>query len=278
MAIPVMNKPATTKSSLKAPSKNWLTLSATESPTEFKQTGLPAGLSLAAATGLITGSPTAAVGKYTVKISAKNASGTSTEVSFEWEITAEVKITSPGNQVSKERVAITPLALAAAGTTPLTWKAVSLPLGLSISASTGEITGTPTTPEAKHTVKLEVKSVDGGEASITIEWTVEVSAPGVTNPGEQVSITGVAITPVQIETQGPATTFVVEKLPLGLSMSASGLITGTPSQVISESKTVVVKVTGTGGTTTINFEWKIMFGILPTPDTIIEYGHIGVFT
>jgi putative Ig domain-containing protein len=50
---------------------------ATNTPTSYDATGLPAGLALNAATGLITGTPTA-VGVAMVTLSATSSSGTST--------------------------------------------------------------------------------------------------------------------------------------------------------------------------------------------------------
>ena len=48
---------------------------ATNSPTSFGATGLPAGLAISTATGLISGTPTTA-GSSTVTLSATNAGGT----------------------------------------------------------------------------------------------------------------------------------------------------------------------------------------------------------
>src|SRR5207244_11487612 len=50
-------------------------ITATNNPTSFNATGLPAGLTVNTSTGLISGTPTTA-GTYTVTISATNAGGT----------------------------------------------------------------------------------------------------------------------------------------------------------------------------------------------------------
>src|SRR5262249_23016615 len=54
------------------------TITATNSPTSFGATGLPAGLSFNSGSGLISGSPTT-VGVSTVTLSATNAGGTGTK-------------------------------------------------------------------------------------------------------------------------------------------------------------------------------------------------------
>src|SRR5207302_5080769 len=53
------------------------TITATNNPTSYDASGLPAGLSVNTSTGLISGTPTTA-GTYTVTISATNAGGTGT--------------------------------------------------------------------------------------------------------------------------------------------------------------------------------------------------------
>ena len=49
-------------------------------PTSYNATGLPAGLTINPATGLISGTPTVAAGTFTVTLSAANATGTGTAI------------------------------------------------------------------------------------------------------------------------------------------------------------------------------------------------------
>ena len=109
-------------------------------------TGLPTGLAISSA-GLITGTPSVA-GTYSVSLSATDNLGYSGSASFTWAITGSVSVATPANKSSISGSAISALSNSAtdssSGTT-LTWSATGLPNGLSIFASTGTISGTPST-------------------------------------------------------------------------------------------------------------------------------------
>jgi hypothetical protein len=64
-------------------------ITATNTPTSYGATGLPAGLSVSTGTGLISGTPTA-TGTSTVTLSASNASGTGTAI-----LTVNITLTGP---------------------------------------------------------------------------------------------------------------------------------------------------------------------------------------
>jgi hypothetical protein len=74
--VPVISSPLTLSAPLAGPAVSYQ-IAASGSPTLFGATGLPAGLSIDTAKGLITGTPTAA-GTTSVTISATNANGTGT--------------------------------------------------------------------------------------------------------------------------------------------------------------------------------------------------------
>ncbi len=87
-------------------------------------------------------------------------------------------LTSPGSQVSGEGQAIT---LLIAGTDPdvptdtLAWSATGLPPGLSISPTTGEISGTVSVTAAvasPYSVDVTVDDGNGGTDTVTFAWTV----------------------------------------------------------------------------------------------------------
>ncbi|MFD8316730.1 M4 family metallopeptidase [Kitasatospora purpeofusca] len=82
-----------------------------------------------------------------------------------------VTVTSPGNQSTKVGTAVNLAIKATGGTAPLTYSATGLPAGLSINASTGAVTGTPTTIGTSNvTVTAKDSANKTGTASFT--WAV----------------------------------------------------------------------------------------------------------
>jgi len=85
-----------------------------------------------------------------------------------------------------------------------------------------------------------------------------VETVSVTNPGNQTSTAGTAIGTLQIaatDSQGKALTYSATGLPAGLSISASGAITGTPTTA-GTSTVVVTASSGTASGTT-QFSWTV---------------------
>jgi hypothetical protein len=101
-----------------------------------------------------------------------------------------VTVTSPGNQSTAVGTAVSLQVQAsdsASGQT-LTYSATGLPAGLSINASSGLITGTPTTA-GTSSVTVTAKDTTGATGSATFTWTVNSAGSGCTaqqligNPG-----------------------------------------------------------------------------------------------
>jgi subtilisin family serine protease len=97
-------------------------------------------------------------------------------------------IANPGNRTGTVNVVTSLQMSASGGSTPYTWSATGLPTGLSINASSGLISGTPTTA-ATFTVTVIARDTAGQTASATFSWTIasagSCSSPGqkLTNPG-----------------------------------------------------------------------------------------------
>ena len=147
-------------------------------PVSYKATGLPAGLSLTPSTGLITGAPVSA-GTNTVTATVTDGVLSNSQT-FTWSIAAPTTppivnlppvLTNPGNQTSVVGKAIT---LQLVGSDPekqpISYLAGGLPAGLTVTASTGLITGVPLTV-GTNTVTAAV--FDGKSVSSTIfTWSI----------------------------------------------------------------------------------------------------------
>ena len=127
------------------------------------------------------------------------------------------------------------------GTTPYTYSVTSgtLPAGLSLSTSTGAVTGTPTTVYATANVVFSVQDANGVVASTTSTVIFTVGAASTTISATATSTAqsltlGTAITSFSPLTPSGGTTpytySYTGTLPTGLSFSVStGAVTGTPS-------------------------------------------------
>jgi len=132
----------------------------------FSATGLPAGLSMNASTGLISGTPGAS-GTSSVVVQVSDTDGASTTITFSFVVapaTATVTIANPGTQQGTVN-SLYSLSLSATTTTPhgvLTFTASGLPSGLSLRAGTNVISGTPV---AAGTTTVTIKAADSSGVS-----------------------------------------------------------------------------------------------------------------
>lgn len=143
-------------------------------PYTWSATGLPTGLSIASATGTVSGTPTTA-GTSQVTVTATDAAGKKGSAAFTWTVTTPgtgtPTLVNPGSQnVYIGRPVNLPLQ-ATGGTTPYTFTAVNLPAGLTLNATTGVVSGTPTAWGFRNAT-LTVTDAAGKKASVTVTFTV----------------------------------------------------------------------------------------------------------
>ena len=146
---------------------------ATNSPSSYNATPLPAGLAINTGTGLISGTPTAA-GTTNVTISATNANGTDSRT-LVLTVTAPPApvVTSAGTASGVVGDAFTYQIIAT--NSPASYNATGLPAGLSVNTSSGLISGTPTVAGTSN-VTLSATNA-GGTGTKALTLTVATSGP-----------------------------------------------------------------------------------------------------
>ena len=230
---------------------------------------MPAGLSVDSSTGEITGTPTTVTpSTVTLTIEATNSAGTtSTTVDINVQDEAPASISYPGSPYTftKNSPASGATPTYTAGT-PTSWAitAGSMPAGLSVDSSTGEITGTPTTV-TPSTVTID----DRGEltqqvtTSTTVDINVQDEAPAsISYPGSPYTFTkndpASGATPTY--TAGTPTSWAITagSMPAGLSVdSSTGEITGTPTTVTPSTVTLTIEATNSAGTTSTTVDINV---------------------
>ncbi|MEM7126668.1 MAG: putative Ig domain-containing protein [Chloroflexota bacterium] len=143
----------------------------------FGATGLPTGLAIDSATGIIAGTPTTE-GTSSVTITVDDGNGGTDNATFAWTINPAPPInnppvvTSPGDQTHQvgSGVGLTISASDPDGDS-VTFSATGLPAGLVIDGASGLISGTPTTPGV---YAVTITASDGTDsASIELTWTID---------------------------------------------------------------------------------------------------------
>jgi hypothetical protein len=135
------------------------------------------------------------------------------------------------------------------------WSATDLPQGLSISSSTGAITGTPAT-YATATASITVSN-DYGSYSADIIFTIAAGQPILVDGQKFQGKTQTALNFTIAQTDSanrPATTWAATGLPSGLVISAAtGVISGTVPGALQKTATITASGPGGSDSTTITF-------------------------
>ena len=203
-------------------------------PYTWSATGLPAGLSLSTA-GVLTGIPSAA-GSASPAFTATDSStppvaSTPTTITLNV-LLAGMTITTPAlpNGVSGAAYPNTTLQQQG-GTAPLTWSSTGLPAGLSLNPATGVLSGTPTAAGgAAITINLADSSASPQTATfiynINIAAPVSISTAALPSGSQSVTYPALAL---QASGGTPPYTWTATGLPLGLTLTLAGMLSGVPT-------------------------------------------------
>ncbi|HXW55877.1 MAG TPA: putative Ig domain-containing protein, partial [Candidatus Cybelea sp.] len=222
------------------------------SPYTWSETGaLPAGVSLSAS-GVFSGTPTAS-GTFSFTVQVKDSSSPAQTATANLSISigttaAPLAISTSSLPSGTQGAAYSATLAASGGTSPYTWSETgALPAGVSLSAS-GVFSGTPT---ASGTFSFTVQVKDSSSQTATTKLSISIgttTAPLAISTSSLPSGTQGAAYSATLAASGgtsPYTWSETGALPAGVSLSASGVFSGTPTASGTFSITVQVKDSST---------------------------------
>lgn len=196
----------------------------------WSATGIPAGLTLNGATGEISGTVTAGVATYGVYPTfTETGTGRTATKPLSLEVTGTtLAITTEtlpeGNRGAPYTATLTRTGLDG------TWSTPEMPPGLTLDPATGAITGTPTTGGDYAAYITFTETATGSQAFKA--FLLRINQPKITTTSIPEGVTGTAYS-AQIEKTGLDGTFALTSgfLPDGITLSAAGLLAGTPTEI-----------------------------------------------
>ena len=227
---------------------------------------LPAGLSLSASDGVISGTPTSAAGSISFEIRATNAAGFGLDV-----VTTTVNANPPVFSYTASPYSYTKNVYfpgfgqtTTAGATATGYSiSPALPVGLVFSSVFGNVNGTPTTttPSAVYTV---IATSAGGSGSTTFILEILGTPPIISYAGAPFTLlTDGTATLTPTNTGGVPTGWALAAgtLPTGLTLNTTtGVISGT-LEAVTTTTSITIDSTNADGTGSTTFDITVDAGI-----------------
>jgi len=248
-------------------------ITATNNPSRYSASGLPSGLTVNATSGLISGVPGSA-GNTTVTLVAANGGGTTTKPLALSIAPPLPVIVSPATFSATQGVAFS--YKISATNSPKEFGASGLPSGLTVNATTGQISGVPATV-GNSTVTLTATN-SGGTATKLLALTVNPRTPLITSAASANATVGTPFS-YQILAINSPTQFGATGLPAGLTLNATtGVISGTPAA--GGNVTIVLSATNRVGNATKSLALKIaaiplLISLTDIPSGVLTQTHVG---
>ena len=247
----------------------------------------PAGMTFSAKTGKLTGTPTTPQNQTRYVVTATNPGGKSTK-SFNLEILSPPAFTvgwagfypdmftGTNKAVSGKWFFSTGGAVANLSIDP------ALPTGLTFNTTTGEISGTPTTHQAKANYTLTASNIAG---TVSKQFSIEiVNKPAVSrtpknaaaytnNSNSEKVAVGSNISGYTVSNTGDRVTrwTVSPELPHGLSINPdTGELTGSPDELFESNQTYTITAENPGGSSSFNYTINV---VLPPIFSFTSYSE-----
>ncbi|MCB1275934.1 GEVED domain-containing protein [Prosthecobacter sp.] len=233
---------------------------------------LPAGLTLNASTGVISGTPTAAASPATsVTVRVSDAYGCQTSQVVTLQICPAITISPSSLPNSTVGTAYSQTLSATGGAAAYTYSVSSgtLPAGLTLNASTGVIGGVPS---SATTATFTIRATDANGCSGTRDYTISSGCPvlSISPTTLPAAYFGGSYTQSLAAANGTAPyTYVMQTgaLPTGLSLSSGGIISGVPTAT--GNFVFTIRVTDVYGCTT-SFDYVLVVRSLTVGNLVFE--------
>jgi len=247
---------------------------------------LPAGLTLNASTGVISGTPTASASPATtITVRANDTYGCQGSRSITLQICPVITLAPATPATGTVGTAYTQTITASGSTTSYTYAVASgtLPAGLTLNASTGVVSGTPTTPISSN---VTLRATDANGCAGTLAVTFAISCPVITVAPTTLALGTVGSAYLQTVTaSGGSSSYVFAvssgTLPAGLTLNSStGVISGTPVTSNTSGTSITISATDSfncSGTKNYNLQVCPVITLspatLPTPTVGTAYSQ-----